>query len=446
MNKKTNNRIKKLIVLVSVFAIFLTVSTYAWFIGMKTVNVNSFDVEIATTEGLFLSMDGVNWKYNLDAKNTEAYTGNANEWLVGTEDNPKGLIPMSTVGDMDATASRMMLYEKGSMTATTGGYRLLTSRVNNYTNKVATGAKTEYVEGNGYVAFDLFIRNLSGHAYYSENNVANEEAIYLTYDSSVTVGSGGNADAGIENSVRVAFAQIGRVEGTTEEQATITGITCSSTEDEDENPIVTGICRDAQIWEPNDAKHVNNAVSWYQKSCLKRDTEVTNAFTYLSTDNTCGEVGLTAARETYAVARAIGITDYVDIYDGSQYNGFTANVADLDDYKESVKESADNRANFKLVNYDYFTDTEKMEKGNKRIPFMTLAPNSITKVRVYIYIEGQDIDNYDFASLGKQISVKFGFTKERYDTTDIDYNGPGLEQGVDPVTPEPGEEDEGENA
>ena len=446
MNKKTNNRIKKLIVLVSVFAIFLTVSTYAWFIGMKTVNVNSFDVEIATTEGLFLSMDGVNWKYNLDAKNTEAYTGNANEWLVGTKDNPKGLIPMSTVGDMDTTASRMMLYEKGSMTATSGGYRLLTSRVNNYTDKVATGAKTEYVEGNGYVAFDLFIRNLSGHAYYSENNVANEEAIYLTYDSSVTVGSGGNGDAGIENSVRVAFAQIGRVEGTTEEQATITGITCSSTEDEDENPIVTGICRDAQIWEPNDAKHVNNAVSWYQKSCLKRDTDVTDAFTYLSTENACGEVGLTAARETYAVARDIGITDYVDIYDGSQYNGFTANVADLDDYKESVAESADNRANFKLVNYDYFTDTEKMEKGNKRIPFMTLAPNSITKVRVYIYIEGQDIDNYDFASLGKQISVKFGFTKERYETTDIDYNGPELEQGVDPVTPEPGEEDEGENA
>ncbi len=446
MNKKANKRIKRLIVLVSVFAIFLTVSTYAWFIGMKTVNVNSFDVEIATTEGLFLSMDGINWKYNLDAKNAEAYDGNANEWLVGTEDDPKGLIPMSTVGDMDVTASRMMLYEKGSMTATSGGYRLLTSRVNNYTNKVNTGAKTEYIEGDGYVAFDLFIRNLSGNAYYTENDVANEEAIYLTYDSEVTVGSGGNADAGIENSVRVAFAQIGRVEGTTEDQATITGITCSDTEDEDENTVVTGICRDAQIWEPNDAVHVGNAISWYTKSCLKRDTDVANGFTYLSTENACGEVAEDAARETYAVARAIDITDYVDVYDGAQYNGFTANVVDLAEYKESIAESEDNRANFKLVNYDYFTDTEKMEKGNKRIPFMTLAPNSITKVRVYIYIEGQDIDNYDFASLGKQISVKFGFTKERYETTDIDYEGPELEQGVDPVEPEEDEDDGEEGA
>ena len=57
---------------------------------------------------------------------------------------------------------------------------------------------------------------------------------------------------------------------------------------------------------------------------------------------------------------------------------------------------------------------------------MKLAPNSITKLRVYIYIEGQDIDNYDFASLGRQISVQFGFTKERYNESDpsLQYNGP----------------------
>ena len=50
---------------------------------------------------------------------------------------------------------------------------------------------------------------------------------------------------------------------------------------------------------------------------------------------------------------------------------------------------------------------------------MTLAPNSITKVRVYIYIEGQDIDNYDYAAVGKQISVAFGFTKQRFTTEDM---------------------------
>ena len=75
-----------------------------------------------------------------------------------------------------------------------------------------------------------------------------------------------------------------------------------------------------------------------------------------------------------------------------------------------------------------FTDTMKMKPGTERPELMTLAPNSITKVRVYVYIEGQDVDNYDFASLGKKISVAFGFTKERLtgeDLTgeDINYDG-----------------------
>ena len=63
----------------------------------------------------------------------------------------------------------------------------------------------------------------------------------------------------------------------------------------------------------------------------------------------------------------------------------------------------------------------KYQEGVNRPTFITLAPNSITKVRVYIYIEGQDVDNYDFASLGKKISVAFGFTKERFFGEDIGY-------------------------
>ena len=55
-----------------------------------------------------------------------------------------------------------------------------------------------------------------------------------------------------------------------------------------------------------------------------------------------------------------------------------------------------------------------------RPTFMTLAPNSITKVRVYVYIEGQDIDNFDYASVGKYIKVGFGFTKQRFTSDDVD--------------------------
>ena len=51
-NTKHEKRLRKLIVATVLCTFILGVSTYAWFIGMKTVNVSSFDVSIATTESL----------------------------------------------------------------------------------------------------------------------------------------------------------------------------------------------------------------------------------------------------------------------------------------------------------------------------------------------------------------------------------------------------------
>ena len=390
-NKKHEKRMKKLIVGCALCAIVLTVSTYAWFIGMKTVHVSSFDVEIAAIDGLWLSLNGEDWAQTVSidkaTHKTASYSGNTNSWG-GT-----GLVPMSSVGIVDSEYSRLVMYEKGSFTTTPGGYRIMASRVEN------TGDD----EARGYVAFDLFIKNLSGNAYYSEYNELNEEAIYLATDSAVTVANGGISKTGIENSVRVAFAQIGRVKATTEDVGVITGITCDS----DDN--VTGICsRVAQIWEPNDTKHVKNAISWYEKSCLARNNaDLTKESSY---SGDCGKVENGYGYKTYAVSGVIDETDQVDVYDGEDYNGYMGSV------------DSDGAADGKLYAYPYFTDTMKNLEGVNRPQFISLAPNSITKVRVYVYIEGQDVDNYDFASLGKKISVAFGFTKERFFDEDVEYD------------------------
>ena len=417
-NIKKSKKIRNLVVICSLFAILLSASTYAWFIGMKTVNVDKFEIDIATTEGLFLSMDGENWSYSLNPKTTAAYLDNTNTWA----DN--GLIPMSTVGDMDSTSSTMKLYEKASLTAVPGGYRFLASRVNNYTD---TDGK--YIEGDGYVAFDLFIKNLSGEEYYVANNPLNEEAIYLTYNSEVKVSdTGGVQNTGIENSVRVGIVQIGRVIGDGSVATdVVTGITC--TDDDD----VTGICREAQIWEPNDTKHVQNAINWYNKSCYTRTGEDVYAEdSYNTVDGTCTPIteveGAYPSLPTYSISRALEVDDNVNIYDGESYNTYTDNTITYDEYKQLEADESGVKNDAKLVEFPTFTDTTKMIKGENREAFMTLAPNSITKVRVYIWIEGQDIDNYDFAQLGKQISVSFGFTKERYEETDIPgYDGPSTD-------------------
>ena len=424
-NEKHSKKIRKLVAMCSLIAIILAVSTYAWFIGMKRVEVSEFDINIATTEGLFLSMDGIDWKYNLDVNEATQYDNNTNK-LDGVE-----LIPLSTVGDMDSTTSRMKLYEKSSLTAVPGGYRLLSAQVNNYTDtEDTTGA---YIEGDGYVAFDLFIKNLSGDEYYIDNDPDNEEAIYLNTNSSVKVADvGGVPNTGIENSLRVAFTQIGRVEGDTVDQDTITGITCA--DDEDGAAPVTGICRSAQIWEPNDTAHVQNAINWYDKSCLARKAaDVYSSSSYTSSDDgttTCNDIVNGTAYPTYAISRRIDVADGVNIYDGAAFNTYAANTIDYATYAAALDKSP-----YKLVEYPNFTDTMKNIVGAERPQFMTLAPNSITKVRVYIYLEGQDIDNYDFAQLGAKVSVNFGFTKERYTEEDIDYDGPSTD-----ITPSDEEE------
>ncbi len=426
-NKTHKMRIRNLVIALSLTAIILSVSTYAWFVGMRTVNVSSFDVEIAATEDLQLSLNGAKWfdtvsiseaNYNAKTGDENPYDGNTNWWA------GKGLIPMSSVGDIDSGSSRLIMYEKASLTATPGGYRLIASQVEN-TVKDDEGDYTE-TEVDGYVAFDLFIKNSTGAQYIEELDELDEEAIYLSVDSAVGVSDSGAttpgvSGTGIENSVRVAFAQIGRVSGDTTTQATITGIDCTGGSD------VTGICtRRAQIWEPNDTAHVAGAIDWYQKSCQKRTgSDVTEKDSYSKAFD-CPLIANGTAYPTYAVAKKIESGDNVDVYDGLTYNGYTTNVLEKDAEEPDPGDGTAliGTGDQLLEAYPYFSDSHKIQTGTDRPTFMKLAPNSITKIRVYIYIEGQDVDNYDFASIGKSISVKFGFTKQRFIETDFNYSGP----------------------
>ncbi len=401
-NQKRKNKILKLATVFTFSAVIFGASTYAWFIGQRTVNVNPFEVEIAATDSLQLSLNGVDWADTVAINSSNystTYEGNTNNW------GGRGLIPVSTVGEIDPLTNRLKLYEKGSLTATKGGYRLMASQVPN---------QDASSKPDGYVAFDLFIKNASGTEYYADYNELNEEAIYLSNDSAVSVGSTGVANTGIENSVRVAFAQIGRVIATNKDAATIQGITCNG-EAGTKVGDVTSICRNAQIWEPNDTNHVADALTFYNTTCQKRTG--TSTADRASYEGSCGTIVDGLAYPTYAIRKPITDSSLVDVYDGEAYNSYTANT---------TGETSP------LYAFPYFTDTDKLKRGVERPTFITLAPNSITKVRVYIYIEGQDIDNYDFASIGKQIAVKFGFTKERFTEDDIDYQGPVLNEGEGP--------------
>ena len=430
---KRNRRTRNLVMVTSLSAVVLIASTYAWFTGLQSVSVEPFTVEISSADSLELSLNGEQWsdtltltkenilnkgEIGLDKVAQKAYKTNTNNWPInqapgtsGDEGQRFGLVPISTIGAMNTATSRMIMYEKSSMATTPGGYRLLASTVDN--DKSATEQKQ-----NGYVAFDLFIKNYSGTQYLTNNSnpadTSFEEAIYLNTDSHVSVATnaGGVASTGIENSVRVAFAQIGRISAYSTDASAITGITCSNSGAGDN--AVTGLCRNAQIWEPNDKAHKQVALNWYDKSCVERKGATLTKDDYKTASDKCTPIGLTDYAQTYAIGKPIEVGDdyKVDVYDG--LNKYTTAISTYNTFKTS-----DSLDKGPLVAFDYFTDSEKLLKGMSRPTFMTLAPNSITKVRVYIYIEGQDIDNFDYAQVGKMIEVAFGFSKQRYTAEEI---------------------------
>lgn len=390
ISKRNRKKILYLFFLMGLTSGLLITSTYAWFIGLSTATVNTFELNVTSGDQLELSLDANTWSDTLTITEagivTAGYEGNKNH-ASGTN----GLVPVSTAGELNKTVGRLKLFSKSSLTGTAGGYRLLSDAISN-----------EVEEQDGYLVFDLFIRNGTGVDYIQEYNELDDEDIYLSKNSSVvSAPSGGSSvdDYGIANSVRVAFMQIGRIAANGSSKADVVGITCS----DDSAKKITNLCNKGtttsdngqsktwNIWEPNDGLHDSHLISHFNRLCKKR-TLATGTYT----SEACLTLTSNYPIDTYVVNKQITSGMNVDIYDG--INGFSP----LPD-------------GYALSKSTTFTDTEKNKTGVERQSIFKLAANSITKVRVYIYIEGQDIDNYDLIANGEKIKVNFGFTRDRYD-------------------------------
>lgn len=412
--KRRIRKISILILSIIITGIVLIVETYAWFVGITTVNVSEFNVSISGAEGLELSLNATTNSWTSSTLNitksvvTSAYTGNTNKWVQTA--SGEGLTPISTSGEIQSPGA-LKLFGKSGLASTAGGYKLIATDLGNVSGGVIS-------EKDGYIAFDLFIRNGKNNAYSETYNYDADEAIYLNKNSYVSVAPAGSGSTprpsgtwpsgdptnanGVANSVRIAFAQIGRIKASGTEASAAQGLSCSST-----TP-ATSLCSNnlTTIWEPNDKKHDSGLLNYFNNKACKTKTSAT---TYSSSachpanvaDN--GQVAYpngmsnNLAFRTYTVGQNVSAGNNVDIYDG--HNGYSASIGSATYLRDT----------------DTFTDTEKILTGDQRPEFFRLAANSITKVRVYIYLEGQDLDNYDLITKGKAITIKFGFTKDKFE-------------------------------
>ena len=178
-HEESNNNRKKILtafLMLIVTAISLTTASYAWFTENTTVTVDSIDVNVSAANGIQVSVDAVNWKANISTTDitANAYAGNTNQL-------PNQIVPVSTIGDVDATTGFMKMY-KGSIEAdntTAHGYRL-----------VAEQSIERAGTAGDFIAFDLFLLTTQA------------TTVYLTTSSDVVATA---ANTGLKNAARVAF-------------------------------------------------------------------------------------------------------------------------------------------------------------------------------------------------------------------------------------------------
>ncbi len=218
-------------------------------------------------------------------------------------------------------------------------------------NKLKASLETDTDGETGkYVAFDIFLK------------VDDDESLYLTAASGVKVANNAT-DTGIRNASRVAFLVLGHT-ASSETLPTIQSIGNN-----------TGDSPVCYIWEPNNDYHEDSAIGH--------------------------------ARDNYGVTIVQGGGQ-----DPIPYSGVKNAIAEADAVPIIVSQptlyTTRNADYFDTVTVNYATDTAFNTDNDNKLEIFPLT-EGITKVRVYMWVEGQDVDCENNAS-GGSITFDLSFT------------------------------------
>lgn len=351
MNKKKQkkNDLRSSIILLLLLLLLLISATYAWFTANQTVKISSIDVRIEAQNGLQISTDASTWKSIIT--NTDITTGYGTN---GTDTNqlPTSMEPVSTIGEVVGDRMRMFYGIAAPDDNDDGKYKL-TATEETYEGDQNTTDKdpgTQKLLDDGtrkYVAFDVFLK------------VDADTQIQLGLGSNVIkTDKADNSDKGIKQASRVAFCVIGNkpVGTSVTDLIAITGGTTS------------------YIWEPN--------ANWHTSAANEHAKANYGVTTDLKTDGTEAAIAYYGIKEPISKANA----EILKNTNASYFSAVTpAYITSSDATGETMVK-------------DLKTDTA-IDKGLDIFPLSA----GITKVRIYMWIEGQDYDCENTAS-GTDIS------------------------------------------
>lgn len=353
-------RNRKMLFLIIAFVltiVVLSTSTYAWFTSNYTVSVQPLDVQVSSGSGIQISTDAENWKSMVTLADIQAgYTGGLNKVPTAA------MSPVSTVKAPYAAATTwsegLAMYKGTIVNDVNTGVMYLDS---------AQELDNSTTEKN-YIAFDLFLK-----LDYKATEQAPTQQVYFT--SGTGIGTYGAANTYIQYAGRMGFV----VQGNEPSSSSVDTLRHIKGHEE------------VLIYEPNYDVHTANGLvnahdNYGINGYLSDPEDPTSTVAYAQSGNQ-------PAVPYYGVLAEFSYDD-------------TENPAAQNYVPSGTRLNSQDPNKFALVTPDYST-----KAGNaSTFEFLSLEPG-VTKIRVYMWVEGQDIDCENTAS-GGNVQFNLGFTLE----------------------------------
>lgn len=339
LDKRKNINKKTLLIIVFFTGVVFIFATYAWLSASLNVQVKKFDMKVSSDSGLFISIDGIEYSETVSISINSiindlrtVYPSNTNQWASG------GLWPVSSNGIKNSDNNKFSVFsgevgkEKGNIS---NAKKYLNTRLIKEDRSNAT---------NQFMAFDIFLKNVSGSPL-SDNLYFNSDTfIDFTED---THDDNKESMLGIINSFRIGIIKMASV-NLKADTNTVQNLGCNNN------------CQ-MLIYEPNSLNH--SAVSIEKAQPL--GIELIDGI----------------YRPTYAVI-AEGVK--LQHTNGQEGTGIPLDTA-------------------------HFASQNTIKDFDNPI---YQIPSGITKMRVYIWLEGQDVDSLETNSVGASINISIGLIKD----------------------------------
>ena len=379
---KRKSEMNAMFFIILIALVMFIISTYAWFSTQKNVSITNLQGTVEVAEGLEISLDAQNWSNGIVLGKEEgqlsiidnAYTGHHNI-------SPTEMLPVSTLGLVSSNTMTDLKMLRGKIENSK-----ILSEIKPMNEQQTDATKADYP---GYFAFDIFLKN-------SSKNDTQDDILQLNYDSSLEIMDASKVNTGLQNTARVAFVKYSGTSDVMANQATIlketAGVGVGA---------VSSYISDVAIWEPNSNAHSeyivtnNNMITWSAAD--------STAYATKTLDNGKKGFDVTTQMPTYALKESSEGATINDIY---KWDGSETKVQKQYVLQTKVTAKASTEDDYALE--DGVQDLVSTSNGTTKFG---IAPSKISRIRIYVWLEGQDVDCINYASHGGGIKVNIGLVK-----------------------------------